>query len=161
MLTGRWTSASGRSMIATCHLLQIQYATQACILNLKTYAMQASTWICTYQMQSNTSSWACSPYLCASLFQEFWSFSIPQCCFLFIHVRVQPLLLCLKSPKVFISLYNISPFVVNFHKRHASYWCKGLHWGRWLMLESCIFYGHHLYSSLDIMCRILWLWYQL
>ena len=33
-------------------VLQLAYTTQACILNLKAYAMQASTWICTYQMQS-------------------------------------------------------------------------------------------------------------
>ena len=32
-------------------ILQLAYTTQACILNLKTYAMQASTWLCTYQMQ--------------------------------------------------------------------------------------------------------------
>ena len=37
----------------------------------------------------NQSSWACSPYLCASLVQEFWSFSIPQCCSLFVHIHVQ------------------------------------------------------------------------
>jgi hypothetical protein len=30
-----------------------------------------------------------------------------------------------------------------------------------LTLESCIFDGHHLYSSLDTMCRFLWPWYQL
>ena len=34
-------------------VLQLAYTTQACILNLKAYAiMQASTWICTYQMQT-------------------------------------------------------------------------------------------------------------
>ena len=42
-------------------ILQLTYNTQSCILNLKTYVMQASTRICTYQMQSNTSSWACPP----------------------------------------------------------------------------------------------------
>ena len=36
----------------------------------------------------NQSSWACSPYLCASLVQEFWSSSIHQCCSLFVHVQV-------------------------------------------------------------------------
>ena len=46
--------------------------------------------------------------------------------------------------KAFISLYNLSPFVINFHKRCASHWWKGLHWGRWLTLESCIFYEYHL-----------------
>ena len=33
-------------------ILQLAYTIQACILNLKAYAMQASTLICTYQMQS-------------------------------------------------------------------------------------------------------------
>ena len=37
---------------------------------------------------TNQSSWACSPYLCASLVQEFWSFSILQCCSLFVHVQL-------------------------------------------------------------------------
>ena len=36
----------------------------------------------------NQSSWACSPYLCASLVQEFWSFSNLQCCSLFVHVQL-------------------------------------------------------------------------
>ena len=30
---------------------------------------------------------------------------------------------------VFISLYNFSPFVINFHKRYVSYWCKGMLFG--------------------------------
>ena len=34
------------------------------------------------------SSWACSPYLCAFLVQEFWSFFILQCCSLFVHVQL-------------------------------------------------------------------------
>ena len=65
------------------------------------------------------------------------------------------------SPKAFISLYNLFSFVINFHKRFGSYWCKRLHWGRWLMLESCIFMDitwllewHHLYSSWDTTYRI-------
>jgi hypothetical protein len=33
-------------------------------------------------------------------------------------------------------LYNLSPFAINFYTRCASYWWKGLHWGRWLSLES-------------------------
>ena len=37
---------------------------------------------------NQSSSWACSPYLCASLGQEFWSFSILQCCSLFVHVQL-------------------------------------------------------------------------
>ena len=119
--------------------------------------MQASTWICTYQMQPIKVSWACSPYLCASLVQEIWSFSILQCCSLFIHVH---LLLLFHDAFIYLCS-NFSPFVINFHKRCASYWYKGLHWGRWLTLESCIFYGHHhicwndtTCSPWDTSCRI-------
>ena len=72
-------------------------------------------------------------------------------------------------PKLFISLYNISPFVINFHKRCSSYWYKGLHWGRWLILESCTFDGHHHMCWNDTTCIALetphvgsfWPWYQL
>ena len=109
--------------------------------------MQASTWICTYQMQS--SSWACSPYLCASLVQEIWSFSILQCCSLFVHVQ-----LLLLPMMHFISLFQLLPFVINFHKRCASYWYKGLHWVRWLTLQSNIFYGQHNIYWNDTSCRI-------
>ena len=112
-------------------------------------------------MKCNQSSWACSPYLCASLVQEFWFFSILQCYSLFIHVHVQLLLFCLnlsQSSHIFIQSL---PFVINFHIRYASLDTKGCSRDRWLTLESYIFYGHHLYSSLDTMCRILWPWYQL
>ena len=103
------------------------------------------------------SSWACSPYLCAFLVQEFLilshSSSLPLCpcpcpnpTSHNIFVLISPKLyffelyfFVLISPKAFISLYNLSPFVIDFHKRCASYWCKALHWGRWLRLESCIF----------------------
>ena len=39
---------------------------------------------------------------------------------------------CTISPpfnQAFISLYNLSPFVINFHKRYASYWCKDVLFG--------------------------------
>ena len=72
-----------------------------------------------------------------------------QCCSLFIHVMSNlyffKLLYLISfslynlNLKAFISLYNISPFVINFHKRYASHWCKGLHWGRWLTLDSSFF----------------------
>jgi hypothetical protein len=55
-------------------------------------------------------------------------------------------------PMSFISLSNLSSFVINFHKRCASHWYKGVHWGRWLTLESCIFYGHHHIWWNDITC---------
>ena len=99
----------------------------------------------------NQCSWACSPYLCAYLVQDFWSFSFLQCCSLFVHVHVLSLsFVQSKDFHIFyilvqsfphgtisppylsyhiISLYNFSPFVINFHKRYASYWCKGVHFG--------------------------------
>jgi hypothetical protein len=56
---------------------------------------------------------------------------------------------------------NFFTFVINFHKKCAYYWYKGLHWGRWLTLESFIFYGHHhicwndtTRSPWDTSCRI-------
>ena len=39
---------------------------------------------------------------------------------------------CTISPpfnQAFISLYNLSPFVINFHKRCVSYWCKCMLFG--------------------------------
>jgi hypothetical protein len=61
----------------------------------------------------------------------------------------------------FISLYNLFPFVINFYKRCASHWCKGLHWGRWLRLKSSFLMDTttyvemtHLYSSWDTTHRI-------
>ena len=97
---------------------------------------------------NQSSSWACSPHLCACLVQEFWSFSILQCCSLFVHVH----LLLLPQDAFTYLCSNFSPFVINFHKRCASYWYKGLHWGRWLTLESCIFYGHHYICWNDTTC---------
>jgi hypothetical protein len=97
-------------------------------------------------------SWACSPYMCASLIQEFWSFLI--------HLNVAPSLsISMYKPTSYISYLctNLSPFVINFHKRYVipiksldTNW-KGVHlivtkdciWGRWLRLEFCIFDGHH------------------
>jgi len=116
-------------------ILQLAYTTQACILNLKAYAMQASTWICTYLMQS-IKVHELAPPTCVLLlsknFDPLTLFNVLQCCPLFVHfVSI--------SPKAFISLYNLSPFVINFYKRCASYLCKGLHWGRWLTLESSFF----------------------
>ena len=90
---------------------------------------------------NQTSLWACSPYLCAFLLSKNFD---PSRFILLYSSMLLPLCPCPCPiiPKAFISLYNLSPFVINFHKRCASCWCKGLHWGRWLRLESCIFYGH-------------------
>ena len=151
-------------------VLQLAYTTQACILNLKAYAMQASTWICTYQMKSIKVHELAPPTYVLLLSKKFWSISFLQCCSLFVHIHVQSLLLWafisyLSSLyninlKAFISLYNLSPFVINFHKRCASHWCKVCIWGRWLRLESCIFMDiiwlvewHHLKIPL-VTCKL-------
>ena len=108
----------------------------------------------------NQSSWACSPYLCASLVQEFWSISFLQCCSLFVHVHVQPLFFYLNLSQSFHILSYLSCTILI---SRLSYLCtispplssisiKGVLLidakvcirGRWLRLESCIFYGHHL-----------------
>ena len=108
-------------------------------------------------------SWACSPYLCASFVQEFWSFHILQCCSLFVHVHVQSLLLylnlaqsfhifvhpklsyvCTSLPKLSY-LYTISPpFPSISIKGVLLIDAKTCVLGRCLRLVSCIFYGHHL-----------------
>ena len=98
----------------------------------------------------NQSSWACFPYLCASLLQEILILLHPS--------MLLPLCPCPTSTSphdAFIYLCsNFSPFFINFHKRCDSYWYKGLHWGRWLTLESCIFYGQHHICWNDTSCRI-------
>jgi hypothetical protein len=65
---------------------------------------------------------SCSPYLCASLVQEFWSSYFPQCRSLFVHVHVQ---ITTSPPKLSYLCTNLSPFVINFHKRYASFDTKG------------------------------------
>jgi hypothetical protein len=62
----------------------------------------------------------------------------------------------------FLSLYNLFPFVINFHKRCASYWYKRISSGQ--MVDTWILHfwwtpphmleWHHLYSSWDASCRI-------
>ena len=58
--------------------------------------------------------------------------------------------------KAFISLYNLSPFVINFHKKWVSHWRKGMYfgvdgWGLSLVFFmgiSCLLEWHHLYIPL-------------
>ena len=135
-------------------VLQLAYTTQACILNLKAYAMQASTWICTYKMQS-IKVHELAPPTCVLLlsknFDPYLFFNVaPSLSMsmtnLYFFISISPkAFISYLSPlynlnlNAFISLYNLSPFVINFHKRFASRWCKGLHWGRWLRLESLHF----------------------
>ena len=131
--------------------------------------MQASIWICTYQMQS------IKVHKLA-----------PPTCVLLLSKNFDPSLLFNVAPSLSMSMsylfklsYLISPSCTILISK-LSYLCiispplssisikgellidaKVYVWGRWLRLESYIFYGHHLYSSLDTMCRILWSWYQL
>ena len=115
-------------------ILQLAYTTQACIFNLKLMQCKQAYEYAHIKCKQS-SSWACSPYLCASLVQELLILLKSSILF--------PLCPCPTSTSphdAFTYLCsNFSPFVINFHKRCASYWCKGLHWGRWLTLESCIF----------------------
>ena len=77
--------------------------------------MQASTWICTYQMQT-TKFMNLPPYLCAPLVQEYWSSSI---LLLLIHVHARTLIssppLSSKDNSYICSF--LSPFVIYDHKR--------------------------------------------
>ena len=145
-------------------VLQLAYTTQACISNLKNLC-NASKHITMHKSNTiNQSSWACSPYLCVSIVQEFLillnsSMLLPLCpcpCPTSTSTSLSqsfPKLsyLCTISP-------SLSPISI---KGVLLFYAKACIWGRWLILESCIFDGHHLYSSLDTMCRILWPWYQL
>ena len=134
-------------------ILQLAYITQACILNLRTYAMQASTWICTFKCNQSKFMSLLPLLVCFScpriLIHLFSSMLLPPCPTSISFVsHLSHCTISLPFNQAFISLYNLSPFVINFHKRCASYWYKGLHWGRWLILESYIFYGHHLYVGM-------------
>jgi len=135
-------------------ILQLAYITQACILNLRTYAMQASTWICTYQMQS-IKVHELAPPTCVLLLSKNFDPS------LFFNVAPS-LSMSMSNLYFFELLYLISPpCTISISK--LSYLCtispplssisikgellidaKVYVWGRWLRLESCIFYEHHL-----------------
>jgi hypothetical protein len=120
-------------------ILQLTYTTQAYIFNLK--LMQCKQAHDYAHIKCKTTKFMSLLFLlvCFSCPRQFWSISILQCCSLLVYVQ-----LLLLPHDVFSYLCsNFSPFVINFHKRCASYWYKGLHWGRWLTLESCFFYGHY------------------
>ena len=141
-------------------ILQLAYTTQACILNLKAYAMQASTWICTFQMQSIQVHELAPPTCVLLLFKNFDPFT---------SFNVAPLLcLCpcptstslsqslpkfsyLISPPCTISISKLS-YLCTISPPLSSISIKGVLlidakvwiWNRCLRLESYIFYGHHL-----------------
>ena len=125
--------------------------------------MQASTWIYTYQMQKNKVHEPASP-TCVLLLSKNFDPS------LFLNV-VPSLSMSMFKPTSHI-LYlctNFSPFVINFYKKYVipiksldTNW-KSVHlimtndciWGRWLRLESCMFYGHNHMCWNDIICIAL------
>ena len=133
-------------------ILQLAYTTQACILNLTLMQMQASTRICIEQMQTTKFMSLLPLLVCFSCLRNYDpslfsnvapSLSIFMSNLLSFHILSLPLHnLSLPPIEAFISLYNLSPFVINFHKRLLLIDAKVYIWGRWLMLESCIFYGH-------------------
>ena len=135
-------------------ILQLAYTTQACILNLKTYAMQASTWICTYQIQSIKVHELAPPTCVLLLSKNFdpslfsnvapsLSMSMSNLCFFELSYLI--------SPPYTISILKLS-YLCTISPPLSSISIKGVLlidakvciWGRWLRLESCIFYGHHL-----------------
>ena len=99
--------------------------------------------------------WACSPYLCASLVQEFWSISILKCSSLFVHVQF--LLIPMMHLHIFVPtsppLSSISIKGVLLIDTKDCIGVDGWH----LNLH---FYGHHRvlewhhYSPWDHSCRI-------
>ena len=136
------------------HILQLAYLTQACILNLRTYAMQASTWICTYQMQS-IKVHELAPPTCVLLLSKNFDPSLFFNVAPSLSISMSNLyffeLLYLISPPCTISISKLS-YLYTISPPLSSISIKGVFlidakvciWGRWLRLESCIFYGHHL-----------------
>ena len=153
-------------------VLQLAYTTQACILNLKAYAIQASTWICTYQIQSIKVHELALPTYVLLLSKKFWSIFFLQCCSLFVHIHVQPLLLwafisylspCIISISKLSYLCTISPLLPLISiKGELLIDAKVYVWGRWLRLESFIFDGHHLIIGMtpliDTSCNLFHLY---
>ena len=142
-------------------VLLLAYNTQACIWNLKTYAMQASTWICTYQIQP-IKVHELAPPTCVLLlfknFDPFTSFNVaPPLC----------LCPCPTSTSLSQSLPKLS-YLCTISPPLSSISIKGVLlidakvciWDRWLRLESYIFYGHHLIVGMtllvDTTCRASW-----
>ena len=96
--TWKWKLSS--DFISSFNLITSIHHTSMDILNLELMPCKQ-----TYEMHiqmHHTSSWACSPYLCAQNFN--WSFSF-----------VISLPLCQPFPLLLISLF-LSPFVINDHK---------------------------------------------
>ena len=122
-------------------ILQLAYTIQACISNLKTYAMQASTWLCTYQIQPIKVHELALPTCVLLLSKNFDPSHF---------LNVAPSLSIFMSKSNFSQYLctNLSPFVIHFHKRYASLDTKGCNRDRWLTLESCIFLDTTIYVGM-------------
>ena len=134
--------------------------------------MQASTWLCTFQMQLIKVHELAPPTCVLLLSKNYPSLFFNVAPSLSMSMSMSNLYFFVSiSPKAFISLYNL--------KSKLSYLCiispplssisiKGMLlidakvciWGRWLRLESYIFYGHHLIvgmtSLVDTIYRASW-----
>ena len=108
------------------------------------------------------------PLFCVLLLSKNFDPSFLQCCSPFVHVHVlslpfvQSLMFVQSFPISFISLYNFSPLSSIFIKCVLLIDAKVCIWGRWLRLESCIFYGHHLIVGMtllvDTTCNLYYLY---
>ena len=143
-------------------VLQLAYPTQACISNLETYAMQESTWICTYQKQSIKVHELAPPTCVLLLSKNFdlslfsnvdpsLSMSISMSNIYFFEVSIFSKAFISYLPPCSISISKLS-YLCKISPPLSSISIKGVLltdakvciWGRWLRLESCIFDGHHL-----------------
>jgi hypothetical protein len=139
-------------------VLWLAYTTQALHIKFKDLCQCKQAHEYAHIKCNQPSSWACSPYLCASLVQEFWSSSILQCCSLLIHVYACTLIF-LSLSNISLSKWtylcpNFSPFVINDHKRLGTKWnlyvkINGYHLKSILMQRV---WDTTLTSSLDAKC---------
>ena len=123
-------------------------------IKFKTYAMQASIWICTYQMQPIKVHELAPPICVFLLFKNFdpslFSNVAPSLSMSMSNLYFFELLYLI-SPPCTISISKLS-YLCTISPPLSSISIKGellvdakvCIWGRWLRLESYIFYGHHL-----------------
>ena len=143
-------------------------------IQFATYAMQASTWLCTYQMQPIKVHELAPLLMCFTcpriLIHLFSSMLLPLCPCPYPYPTCTslsqslPKLLYLISPPCTISNSKLS-YLCTISPPLSSISIKGVLlidakvciWGRWSRLESCIFYGHHLIVGMtplvDTTCR--------
>ena len=150
-------------------VLQLAYTTQACISNLKLmqckqahdYAHIKCNQSKVHELAPPTCVLLLSKNFDPSLFSNVApSLSMSMSNLYFFELSIFPkAFIFYLSPlfnlnlKAFISLYNLSPFVINFQKKGVLLIdAKVCIWSRWLRLESCIF----LWISLDCWNDTTW-----